>query len=335
MSPERMGWPPIWQSSAAVRRNVITGVHQRSISSAATGSRSGSARSSPGGPRVLEQRDARAGQAVAQRLVAGHGEQPEHVLELGHRDPGAALVRLGQQDRHHVVARAAALLLGEQVGVGVQVRHPLAGARVGQLPAGTGRRPLGEGLAGHGRARRRVELGRGGVVGVLVADHPVGPVEQQPAVLLGDAEHVGQGEQRQVGGNVLGEVAFAARAGEHAVADGPGVTPDAVFQPGDRPRRERPAEQPPQPGVLRRVHVEHHPADVAQRLRAGRVPDLGRAQRGGEQFRPRSTDSTSACLSTSQKPGPSGQPSTGISGTQATGVWRRSRASASNGTPTV
>ena len=34
----------------------------------------------------------------------------------------------------------------------------------------------------------------------------------------------------------------------------------------------------------------------------------------------RSTDSTSACLSTSQNPGPSGQPSTGISGTQATGA---------------
>ena len=49
----------------------------------------------------------------------------------------------------------------------------------------------------------------------------------------------------------------------------------------------------------------------------------------------RSTDSTSACLSTSQNPGPSGQPSTGISGTHATGASRRSRASASNGTPAM
>ena len=55
---------------------------------------------------------------------------------------------------------------------------------------------------------------------------------------LGHAEHVGQGEQGQVSGYVLGEVAFAARAGEHAVADGPGMTADAVLKPDDRPRRE-------------------------------------------------------------------------------------------------
>ena len=153
-------------------------------------------------------------------------------------------------------------------------------------PPGPGEGRSAKRLARHRRARGRVELGRGGVVGVLVADDPVGPVEQQPAVLLGHAEHVGQRQQRQVRGHVRGEVAFAARTGEHAVADGPGVTADAVLEPGDRPRRERAAEQPPQPGVLRRVHVEHHPAHVAQRPGRGRVPDLGRAQRGGEQLWP-------------------------------------------------
>ena len=241
-------------------------------------------------PGMLEQRDAGAGQAVAQRLVAGHGEQPEHVLELGHGDPAppwsGALVGLGQQDRHHVVARPAPFLLGQQVGVGVQVGHALAGARVGHPAAGAGDRPERQRLARHRRAGRRVELGRGGVVGVLVADDPVGPVEQQPAVLLGHAEDVGQGQQRHIGGDVLGEVALPARTGEGPVADGPGVAADAVLEPGHRPGRERPAEQAAQPGVLGRVHVEHHPADVAQRLRRGRVPDLGRAERGGEQLRP-------------------------------------------------
>ena len=112
------------------------------------------------------------------------------------------------------------------------------------------------------------------------ADDPVGPVEQQPAVLLGHAQHIGQGKQRQVDGDVLGEVALTPPAGEGAIADGPGVAADAVLELGDRPRRERPAQQPPQPGVLRRVHVQHHPPDVAERLRRGRVPDLGRAERG-------------------------------------------------------
>ena len=46
LSPARMGCAPIWPSAAAVRRKVMTGVHQRSISSTADGSRAGSARSS-------------------------------------------------------------------------------------------------------------------------------------------------------------------------------------------------------------------------------------------------------------------------------------------------
>ena len=49
----------------------------------------------------------------------------------------------------------------------------------------------------------------------------------------------------RIRGHVLGEVALAARAGEHAITDGPGVTADAVLEPGHRPRGERPAEQPP------------------------------------------------------------------------------------------
>ena len=46
-----------------------------------------------------------------------------------------------------------------------------------------------------------------------------------------------------------------------------------------------------------------------------------------------STDSVSACLSTSQNPGPPGHPASGRSSTQVTGPAARSRASAANGTP--
>jgi len=144
--------------------------------------------------RMLDQRDARAGQAVAERLVPSHREQPEHVLELGHRHLAAVLVGLGQQDGHHVVPGAAPLLLREKMSVGVQVGHALTGSRIGHAALGVRDGTHRERLGGHRRSPRRVELGRGCVVGVLVADHPVGPVEQQPAILLGHAEHVGQSE---------------------------------------------------------------------------------------------------------------------------------------------
>ena len=227
--------------------------------------------------------------------------------------------RLRQQDRHHVVARMVAFVLRQQVGVGVQVWHALAGARVGHpaVRSGSGRSAS---AAARWRALRRVELGRGSVVGVLVADDPVRPVEQQPAVLLRHAEHVRQGQQRQLRGDVLGEVALTSRAGEGSLADGPGVAADPVLEPGDRARRERPAQQPPQPGVLRRIHVQHHPPHVGQGLRRGRVTDLGCARVEENRCGLVSTCWTSACLSTSQNPGPPGQPSTGFSATQATGA---------------
>jgi len=46
-----------------------------------------------------------------------------------------------------------------------------------------------------------------------------------------------------------------------------------------------------------------------------------------------STDSTSPCRSTSQNPGPAGQPRTGISATHTTGACFRNWARASKGTP--
>ena len=46
-------------------------------------------------------------------------------------------------------------------------------------------------------------------LGVVDADHAVGPVEELVAVLLGHAHHLGDGLQRQLGGDVDDEVALA------------------------------------------------------------------------------------------------------------------------------
>ena len=90
----------------------------------------------------------------------------------------------------------------------------------------------------------------------------------------------------KIRGEVLGEVAFAAWPGEHPVADGPRVTPDAVLKLGDRPPGERPGQQPAQPGVIRRVHIEHHLPDITERLRRRRVTCLRGPPCGGKQLRP-------------------------------------------------
>ena len=192
---------------------------------------------------------------------------------------------MGEQDRHHVVTGPPPFLLREQVRVRVQIRHALAGPRVGHPAAGPGRGPQREGLAGHRRAAGRVELGRGRVIRVLVTDDPVGPVEQQPPVLVGHPQRVGQGQQRQIRGHVLGEVALPAGPAEDPSGDRSRVAADPLFQLGHGARGEGPREHPAEPGVLGRVHVQHHAADVAEGFLAGRVADLGGAQPGGEQLR--------------------------------------------------
>jgi hypothetical protein len=104
---------------------------------------------------------------------------------------------------------------------------------------------------GGGRLRRRVQLVHAADVGR--------PRPQQVAVVVGDAEHLGDDGHRQ-------------RLGEHAdqverpalprlVDQRVGHRLDGRAHPLDRARRERPADQPPQPGVLRRLHVEHPVAD--------------------------------------------------------------------------
>ncbi len=73
-----------------------------------------------------------------------------------------------------------------------------------------------------------------------------------------DAQHIRQGEQWQIRGYILGEVAFTPRACEYTVADG----------------SRMPAQQPPQPRVVWRIHVDHHLPDITKCLRGRWVTDL-------------------------------------------------------------
>ena len=66
-----------------------------------------------------------------------------------------------------------------------------------------------------------------------------------------------------------------------------------LLERGHRARGERAGQQPAQPGVVRRVHVQHHPAHEAESPVARRVADLGGAEPGGEGAGSRSTRSTS------------------------------------------
>ena len=176
----------------------------------------------------------------------------------------------------------APLVLAEGIGVGVEVGHPVPGAGIGHPPVGVGFRSQRQSLLCHLRRAEPVATRADGVVGVLVADHPVAPVEHQPPVLGRDAEHLGQRQQRKVGGH-LGEIGLP--VGGHGGDEVAGPPVDLFLQPGDRPGGEGPVEQASQPGVLRRVEVEHHPPDEGQRLGCRRVADLGGAQLGGEHLR--------------------------------------------------
>ena len=57
---------------------------------------------------------------------------------------------------------------------------------------------------------------------------------------------------------------------------------DLSLQRADRLGGERLCQQPPQPGVLGRVHVEHHPAHVGQVVLGPRIAHLGATERRRE-----------------------------------------------------
>ena len=144
---------------------------------------------------------------------------------------------------------------------------------------------------------RRIDVGE---LGVLAAGHLVGPAEQLVAVVLRHAEQAGDGLQRQLARHLLDEVAAA--LGGRGLGDVLGALRELLLQPSDRARGESAGDDLAQPGVVRRVHVEHDAALQVDRvarhlLRPGRD---GAVLPAGEDVAARDTSLTSACLVTSQ-----------------------------------
>ncbi|WP_303641351.1 hypothetical protein [Actinomadura madurae] len=107
----------------------------------------------------------------------------------------------------------------------------------------------------------RERLGGPGEQGGIVAagqrpEHVVGPGQQRLAVARREPEGVADHDQRELGGQVGDEVAFAALADpvDDLVAEPFEVGPPA----GDPPRGEPGADQPAAQLVLGIVHVDHH-----------------------------------------------------------------------------
>ena len=162
---------------------------------------------------------------VAGGLVAGHREKEEEQLQLH-------LVQLLPLD----------LDLGEHAHQIVAGIGPLGGEQPGRVGI-----ELHSGLLG--------DLALGLVLGVLAADHAVGPVEHPVPVLVGDAEQIGDDDQGELGGDVGDEVGLPRL--DHRVDDVVGGLVDVLVKLVDHPRREALVDQSPVAGVEGRVHVEH------------------------------------------------------------------------------
>ncbi len=117
------------------------------------------------------------------------------------------------------------------------------------------RGPVGGHLHG---VHDQLDRGGHGVVGlelgVLVADHLVGPVEQLHPVFLRHTQQAGDGLQRKFARHLLDEVAGPLR--RRGLHDLPGPLAQVVAQALDGPRREAAGDDLAQVGVLRGVHVE-------------------------------------------------------------------------------
>ena len=94
------------------------------------------------------------------------------------------------------------------------------------------------------------------VLGVLGADHAVGPVEDHAPVLLGHAEQLGDHEERELGRDLLDEVGRAALA--DGVDDAVGVPDDLLLEVAHHLGREALVDQAAVTRVHGRVHVDHH-----------------------------------------------------------------------------
>ena len=198
---------------------------------------------------VLEEGVHGAGHQVAGGLVAGHGEEEEEELEL---ELAQLLpVDLDGGEHAHEVAVGLGALLGEQFGrVGVELHggvHGLGGLAL--------------------------------VLGVLAAHHAVGPLEHLVAIVVGNAEELGDDLEGQLGREVGDEVGLALL--DHLVDDGVGRAVDAGLEVAHHARREPLVHQSAVAGVERGVHVEHHQAllgDLVLGQLEGHRPLGGRAE---------------------------------------------------------
>ncbi|MFC7101748.1 hypothetical protein ACFQQB_15525 [Nonomuraea rubra] len=197
---------------------------------------------------MVEEREHATGGRVAGGLVAGDHEEEDEEVELVLAEGLAVLVRL-EELGDDVVLGVRLALGGELVGVGVDL---------------------------HGRARAL--LGAGGVVGVLGADHAVGPVEQLVAIGRRGSEQFADHVERQGCGDFGDEVDLAGQLVEEVVAD----IADVLFECSDRARGEAAVDQRAPPRVLGRVLVEHHEA-LERDLVLGEVVEEGELAVGGEE----------------------------------------------------
>ena len=175
---------------------------------------------------VVEEGGHGARHEVPGRLVAGHDQEEEEEVELELVELLA--LHLGVEEHRDEV------LLGLEPPVGGQllgVAYTCMAASPESTPGDL-------------------------VLGVLGADHAVGPVEDHAAVLLGDAEQLGDDEQRELGRDLLDEVGRAALA--HGVDDAVGVPDDLLLEVPHHLGREALVDQAPVARVHGRVHVDHH-----------------------------------------------------------------------------
>ena len=188
---------------------------------------------------VVEQRLDAAGDRVAGRLVAGGQQQHEVAVDFG----GAQLpaVHLGaEQVREEVVAQAVALPLGDQLGVVVE---PLGADSAAGLAGGFAR-----------EAEFRI----------VGTDQHLGPLEDLVPVFLGDAAHVADCGDGQLGRQLVhqvdgGALAALGEAGDDAVGESADVVlghfGEVVLEHLHHAGGEVARDQPAVLAMLGRVHV--------------------------------------------------------------------------------
>ncbi len=119
----------------------------------------------------------------------------------------------------------------------------------------------------------------GPVLGVLVADHVVRPLEHGVALDCRDPQELGDHPERQLGRQVGDEVGFASL--DDPVDDLVGRLVDARLEVAHHARREALVHEPPVTSRQRRVHVQHHQVLLGDLL-FGELEGHGAAQGRGE-----------------------------------------------------